>query len=568
MHTKTLRSIANAGALSLMLAASPASAQTKMETPKYSGTLEISTLYPSASALSFDSYDVPWKLNHDAGSVYEQLFAADLSKAKSRGGPSGFISDAYIPSDLIRGELAEKWEWLDNPLRVKITLRKGVMFPEKPGVMAKRELVADDVVFSYRRLMSSPKVNKTSFDFIKDVAAEDKYTVVFEMSKFNAEWDYRFGYGFYSAIIPKEVVDAGAADWKNANGTGPFKITDYVQANSQTYEKNPDYWDKEVIDGTEFKLPYVDKFEYRIIKDAATRATALRTGKLDIMERISWQDAEQLKKSAPDLKWNRWLSTEGIFLAMRVDKKPFDDVRVRRALNMAVNKQEIIKSFYNGNAELFAYPQGPDYSGYFQSLEEQPASVRELFEYDPAKAKKLLAEAGYSNGFTFKAQVTSNSQEQMDLLALIAAYYEQIGVKVEIQPMEYGAFLSAMTTRTHAAGYLMDSGRVSPLTTIYKSFVSWQTWNPSQWSDPKLDERMQAVFQERDESKRKSEMRAITTEMLDKAPYVWLPTPYYYTAWWRWVKGYAGELRAGAVRPGPIYARIWIDQDLKRKMGY
>ncbi|MHC4047999.1 ABC transporter substrate-binding protein [Bradyrhizobium sp. 23AC] len=564
--TKLLRTIANSGALSLVLAAGPTSAQT-VETPKYGGALEISTVYANLSALSFDSYDINWKHNHDTGAVYEQLFAADLSKAKSRGGQNAFTSDAYIPSHLIRGELAEKWEWLDNPLRVKITLRKGVMFPEKTGVMAKRELVADDVVFSFKRLASSPKAN-TYFDFVRNARAEDKYTVVFEMPKSNAEWDYRFGYGYYSAIIPKEVVDAGASDWKNINGTGPFKLTDYVQGNSQTYEKNPDYWDKETINGKEFKLPYVDKFEYRIIKDAATRVTSLRTGKLDIMELMSWQDAEQLKKSTPALKWNRWLATEGTFLSMRVDQKPFDDVRVRRALNMAVNKQEIIKTLYNGNAELFAYPEGPDYTGYFQSLEEQPASVRELFEYNPAKAKKLLAEAGYPNGFTFKTQISSGSQEQMDLLSLIAAYLEQVGVKVEIQPMEYAAFLSAMTTKTLAAGYLMDSGRVSPLTTIRKSFVTGETWNPSQWSDPKLDERMKAVYEERDESKRQSEMRAITTEILDQAPYIWLPTPYYYTAWWPWVKGYAGELRAGAVRPGPIYARIWIDQDLKKKMGY
>ncbi|WBL77884.1 ABC transporter substrate-binding protein [Bradyrhizobium xenonodulans] len=567
MHTKSLRSLACTGALGLLLAAGSASAQTNMETPKYGGTLEISTVYGSLSALSFDSYDWNWKHNHDTGQVYEQLFTADLSKAKSRGGPNGFTSDTYIPSNLIRGELAEKWEWLENPLRVKITLRQRVMFPEKTGVMAKRELVADDVVFSFKRLASSPKAQSGYFDHIKDVRAEGKYTVVFEMSKFNAEWDYRFGYGFYSGITPKEVVAAGAGDWKNLNGTGPFKLTDYVQGNSQTYEKNADYWDKETISGNEFKLPYVDKVEYRIIKDAATRATALRTGKLDIVEWMNWQDAEQLKKSTPSLKWNRWLS-EGIFLSMRVDRKPFDDVRVRRALNMAVNKQEIIKSFYNGNAELFAYPQHPDYTGYFQSLEEQPASVRELFEYDPVTAKKLLAEAGYPNGFAFKTQVTSASQDQLDLLSLVAAYLEQVGVKLEIQPMEYAAFLSAMTTRTVTAGYFMSSGHVSPTTTIRKSFMTGQTWNPSQWSDPKLDERMEAAYQERDESKRQAALRAITTEILDKAPYIWLPTPYVYTAWWPWVKGYAGELRAGAVRPGPIYARIWIDQDLKKKMGY
>ncbi len=86
MYNKTLRVLAGASALSLALAASSAWAQTKLEMPKYGGSLEISTVYATISALSFDSYDWPWKHNHDTGGVYEQLFAADLSKAKSRGG--------------------------------------------------------------------------------------------------------------------------------------------------------------------------------------------------------------------------------------------------------------------------------------------------------------------------------------------------------------------------------------------------------------------------------------------------------------------------------------------------
>jgi peptide/nickel transport system substrate-binding protein len=568
MNTKSLRVLASASVLSLALAAGPAFAQAKLEMPKYGGTLEISTVYPTISALSFDSYDWPWKHNHDTGQVYEQLFAADISKTKARGGKFSLVSDAYVPSHLIRGELAEKWEWQDNPLRLVITLRKGVMFPEKPGVMKARELVAEDVVFSFKRLASSPKATKNYFEYVKDVTAPDKYTVVFAMNEFNAEWDYRFGYGYYSAIIPKEVVDAGAANWKNINGTGPYKLTDYVQGNSNTYEKNPDYWDKETINEKEFKLPYVDKITYRIIRDEATRVTALRTGKLDIMESMRWQDAEQLKKTTPDLKWNKWLNMSGTFLAMRVDQKPFDDVRVRRAMNIAVNKEEIIKAYYNGHAELFSYPQHPEYIGYFQPLNEQPASVQELFKFDPAKAKKLLAEAGYPNGFTFKTQVCSCNPDHMDLLPLISAYLEQVGVKMEIQPMEYAAFLSAMTTQTNAAGYFMNNGHTNPTTTIRKSFVPGQVWNPSQWNDPKLTARMDAVYAERDEAKRQSEMRAMTTEMLDKAPYIWLPTPYIFTAWWPWVKGFEGELRAGSVRPGPIYARIWVDQDLKKKMGY
>ena len=326
--------------------------------------------------------------------------------------------------------------------------------------------------------------------------------------------------------------------------------------------------DKVTIGGTEYKLPFVDKITYRTIKDEATFLTALRTGKLDMLESIRWSAADDLKKQVPQLQWSKWLNMSGTFLAMRVDTKPFDDIRVRHALNLAVNKQEIVKAYYGGNAELFAYPQHPDYVGYFEPLESMPASIKELFTYNPDKAKKLLAEAGYPKGFSFKVQVCSCSPDHMDLLPLVAAYLEQVGVKLEIQPMEYAAFLSAMTTKTNAPGYFMNNGHTNPTTTIRKSFVTKEVWNPSQYSDPALDKKVADMYLERDEGKRQQLVKELTREILEKAPYIWLPTPYIFTAWWPWVKGYQGELRAGAVRPGPIYSRLWIDQDLKKKMGH
>ena len=113
------------------------------------------------------------------------------------------------------------------------------MFPDKPGVMAARELVADDVVFAYNRLDKSPKKIAGYFDHLDKVEATDKHTVVFTFKNYNAEWDYRFGWGYYSGIVPKEVADAGAGNWKNVNGTGPFLLADFVQGNSNTYVKNP-----------------------------------------------------------------------------------------------------------------------------------------------------------------------------------------------------------------------------------------------------------------------------------------------------------------------------------------
>jgi peptide/nickel transport system substrate-binding protein len=125
-----------------------------------------------------------------------------------------------------------------------------------------------------------------------------------------------------------------------------------------------------------------------------------------------------------------------------------------------------------------------------------------------------------------------------------------------------------MTTRAHGPAYLFSTGHVSPTTTLRKNFLTGQLWNPSMYSDPEMDREIKRMLTIRDEAERVQVVRQLTTDILDEAPYVWLPTPYLHTAWWPWVRNYGGELRAGAVRPGPIYARLWIDHELKRRMGF
>ncbi|TVS14466.1 MAG: ABC transporter substrate-binding protein [Gammaproteobacteria bacterium] len=559
MVTVTLRS----GLLALVLVLGQALA----DEPRYGGDLNVGTVNITLSALSWDPADWAWKSPHDAGMIREQLFAGDLDLAVSRGGPFPFLSDAYLPPESIRGELAESWAW-EDPSTLVIELRRGIMFHDKPGVMAARELDAEDVVFTFELMRDSPRKIPTYFDHIASVEARDSHTVVFRFSEYNAEWMYRFGYGYYSSIVPRETADLDRRDWRNVTGTGPFRLTRYIRGNSQVHERVDSYWDTETIDGTEYEIPFVDKVIYRIIKDEATYLSALRTGRLDILESIRWIAVDHLRKTSPELQWSRRLSNTGSFMALRIDREPFDDVRVRRALNLAVNQREIAELFYGGHAELMAYPQHPDYGDYFQPLEDMPASVQELFDYDPEKAKALLAEAGYPDGFEFRVQVCACSPTLMDLVPLLEDYLAQVGVRMRIQPMEYGAFLSAMTTRTHSPGYLMGSGHVNPTTTLRKSFVSGQTWNPSMYSDPDFDRRMREVYQMRDESARIDAIRQMTVDILDEAPYIWLPTEHVYTAWWPWVRNYGGELRVGAVRPGPIYARIWIDHEMKRRLGF
>ena len=537
------------------------------ETPEYGGDLNIGTVNVTLSPLSWDPADWTWKSNHDAGGQREQLFAGDLDKSVRKGGIYPFISDAYLPTESIRGELAESWLWEDD-LTLVISLRRNAMFTDRPGVMKARLLEAQDVVFSYDLVDQSPKRIPTYFDHIKKVYARDKHTVVFEFSEFNAEWMYRFGYGYYSSISPRELGNVDRKEWRNTSGTGPFILEKYVQANAHIYSRNDNYWDKETIDGQQYPIPFVNKVIYRIIKDEATYLTALRTGQLDILEAMRWIAVDHLKETTPELKWNRWLATQGTFMALRVDQKPFDDIRVRRALNLAINQKEIAELFYGGYAELMAYPQHPGFGEYFEPLEEMPQEVQELFTYNPKKARALLKEAGVPEGFTFDVQVCSCSPSNMDMIPLLESYLQKVGISIKIKPMEYASFLSAMTTKTHGPGYLLNSGHVNPITTLRKSFVTGQTWNPSQYSSERFDEQIRLVHLERDEKKRIVMLRELTRLILAEAPYIWLPTAYNHTAWWPWVKNYGGELRVGAVRPGPIYGRIWIDEKLKAELGF
>ncbi len=560
--------LAAVGAALALALSGTAQAQTKpAEKPQYGGALSVANVYYTISPLTFDSADMAWKMNQDTGLVYEQLFVADLSKAKAKGGKYPFISDSFLPPDSLKGELAEKWELKQNPWRLEVQLRKGIMWPAKPGVMAARELTADDVVYSFDRVNKSPKKIPTYWDHVSRIEVTGKHAFTMHFSSYNAEWDYRWGWGYYSAIVPKEVMDTGAKDWKNVNGTGPYALSNYVQGNQMTFTKNPAYWDSETIGGQAYKLPFADTITYRYIKDESTALTALRTGKLDIMESVRWSAVDELKKSAPKLQWNKFISNNGSYITLRMDQKPFDDVRVRRALNLAINKPEIIKTYYGGNAEMLGFPMHSSWAGYYEPLNEMPESVRELYTYNPSKAKALLAEAGYPNGFTFKTQTTAASLDN-DLLAQIAAYLAKVGVTMEIQVLEYSAYLSAMTTKTNAAGYFLQAGLNNPTTSLRKTFVTKQTWNPSQHSDPEFDKKMAEVYAEPDERVRQIKVKLMVREILDKAPHIFLPVPHVYSAWWPWVKNYGGELRAGADRPGPVHARVWVDQALKKQLGF
>jgi peptide/nickel transport system substrate-binding protein len=526
------------------------------EEPKYGGTLKMCNLGTSINPLAWDVADWQWKHGHDTGLVMEHLFMGDLQKGPRGTNEYSFQASAWIPPNVMRGELVESWNVEKEPLALVFHLRKGVYWQERPGVIKRRELTAEDVVYSMTRLKEARKAIPTYVDWTT-WEAPDKYTAVAKLSKWNANWAYRFGWGYYDAIqAPEQEKSGNPRDWKNVCGTGPYMITEYKTGHSQEYTKNPDYWGTEPIGGKEYKLPFTDKIIYMLIKDPQTRISALRTGQIDLLMGIEARDVKALKESVPQLQWSRYLITGGYMVALRMDTKPFDDIRVRRALNLAVNQKEIIDTLFNGEGELVNYPYPVIFKEVYTPYDQLPESAQELFSYNPEKARKLLAEAGYPNGFTFKAQIANN--------------LAKVGVTLQLEPMDYASYVSMMYKKTHGPGYFFANDHGNPFATIRKNFVTGQTWNPYMMADRHLDEVFFKTVEDPNLSQEEgfARMKELGVYAMDQAPAIWLPGPYLYNAWWPWVKNYYGELRVGAWRPGPIFARIWIDQELKKKMGF
>ena len=154
------------------------------------------------------------------------------------------------------------------------------------------------------------------------------------------------------------------------------------------------------------------------------------------------------------------------------------------------------------------------------------------------------------------------------MLPLIAGYLAKVGVEVEIKPLEYAAFLSAMTTKTHAAGYLMRSGIVNPTTTLRKSFTSGQTWNPSMWADPEFDRRIEDALPPATRASARPRSRRSTARCSTRRPTCGCPRPTTSSPGGRGSRTTAASCAPARCGPAPIYARMWIDHELKKKLGF
>ncbi|MDP6577425.1 MAG: ABC transporter substrate-binding protein, partial [Dehalococcoidales bacterium] len=347
--------------------------------------------------------------------VTEPLLTADWLA-----GPAGteewFDSLGHEAELPYMGMLSTGWERPD-PDTLIYHIRQGIHYALDPSnensrLVGGRELTADDVVAASVRNWTIGYYSK-SYKYISDlknpansiyVSPDDPWAVIFKSKPGGLGLVFRHASTGRNQIIAPEMTEkyGEIKEWEQVVGTGPFMLEDYVGGSSVSYVKNPNYWGRDPF-FPENKLPYLDGLKVLVIPDISTQQAALRTGKVDYLtEDIDKEQRDQLLRSNPELQTKKFLGAAGGGINMRLDKPelPWHDVRVRRALAMAIDNVEIRDTLWAGEAEIHTYPIGPKPEGMYlyTPLEEMPRSVQELFEYHPDKAKELLAEAGYPDG--------------------------------------------------------------------------------------------------------------------------------------------------------------------------
>ena len=544
--------------------------------PQYGGTLTAVTPSDPAGSDAFFGHPTMKAIEQ----VCETLAGIDWAVDRKDHG----LSSIHLPDFALTGRLAESWEMSPDGLTLTFHIRQGVHWHDK-APMNGRELTAKDVEYNWQRYTGlgsgytefSPNIAQWSGldDLgIASITATDKYTVVFTLAQPNLQVPREILWPYPTCILPPEVIEqhGDVTDWRNLVGTGPFELTDWVEGSSMTFEKNPNYWgfDEKYPQN---RLPYVDELKVMIMPDETTRLAALRTGKVDYLGYLfyahvkSVNTIEQLQQSNPELHVFPFYR-EATGIALSAQNPPFNDVRVRHAIQMALDIETIANTYFKGWS--LGAPVGflgDGLVGYIPAFEDWPEDIKQYYTYDPAGAEALLDEAGYprgADGIRLKAGLDFRDLYDLGHYELAVAQLGEIGVDVELKPMDTGAWAGRLREHTYdgmtseAVGFEHSVGMLG-------QNHSSSTWNPAGLRDPAYDALADAVPLAPTQEELVRRVGEAAMYLTENHWHVWLGRAPLFSVVQPWVKGYSGEV---AQESGVILGRVWIDQDLKREMGF
>jgi peptide/nickel transport system substrate-binding protein len=496
----------------------------------------------------------------------------DIEKYGARGNNEfKFQTAQYVPQQYLTGGVAESWALTTSPDTITFNIRHGIMWAGNTTLgMAPRGLTADDVVYSLKRGFAAPVVAGT-YTFVDDVVAKDQYTVVIDCNTFNANWAYFIGYGYMVGMITcpesgNATIGGGSNDWKNQVSDGPFIITDYTSGASCTYTKNPNYWGRTTINGTSYKLPFIQTLIYPIIPDEAASIAALRTAKLDWWPYTPNTYAASLTQTSPKLV--QVPIPAGNVLVMNVNRlnnQYLKNLAVRQALETATDFQTILNLEYPGGT-LLSYPVAPGDPSY-TALADLPTSTKSQFTYNPTLAKQMLSDAGYPNGFSVTLNTLSTDATEADVAQLLVSQWAKVGITLTINPTTQ----AALEADRMSIGYdlLFHVYNVNnPITSLDNMYQGGQNTSCTYLASEPYTAEYKAIIADTDLTKLAADEKQLAQGCLADAGLIPFANPVLLNAYWPWMKNYYGETDAGYDNLSAELSRMWIDQNMKTTMGY
>lgn len=429
-------------------------------------------------------------------------------------------------------QLAERWDASPDATVFTFYLRKNVKFHDGTPFNA----AAVKANFDRVRNPDNKLKRYTLYKIISQIDVIDEYTVRFTLSEPFGAMIATFAHPAGGINSPTAVAKYGKDYAKNPVGTGPYKFSEWVPNDHVTLVKNPDYWDKD-------NGPKVDKLIIKPVPESGTRIAMLQKGDAQFINTVPYPQADVVKADKNlELAANEAIYT--YWLAMNTQKKPFDNVKVRQALNYAIDKESIIKAVLHGYGKPADSPLAPQVWGYTKV---------KTYPYDPAKAKALLAEAGYPNGFKTVLR-GAESTEAKEVMVAVQAQLKAVGVDAEVVSLDSATLsaerfkpLAENTCQLEYSGWSPSTGDadwgIRPLLTK-------DNWPPTNftisfYTNPKVEDLVKAALQTSDAAKRKAAYAEVQQIVMDDAPWVFL-----------WVNTLLGGKRANvdgiAIQPDGI----------------
>jgi peptide/nickel transport system substrate-binding protein len=462
-----------------------------------------------------------------------------------------FPDEVTGPADLsLKGDLAESWTSTPDARVWTFKVRQGVKW-QNVAPLNGREFVAADVKYC---LEAYAKEGAQSFTFqeVEGIETPDKHTVRIHLKTPNVLFPQNVAEPI-TVMFSREVLEEDGDLKKRMIGTGPFLLKEHTRKVRVVLARNPDYFDK--------GRPFVDEYIILSTPDDATRKAAFRTGQADFIWVASPSEVEVLRRTNPNVvvqSYHNSLVPWGVALAQ--DKPPFNDVRVRRAVSMAIDRQKQVDTIYEGHGIVgWGVP-------YIYYTDKQPtlAQLGPWWQYRPAEAKKLLAEAGHPNGFEttlfyyeYFPQMTSQVQlVQQDLK-------RNLNINLKITKLDYTTYYGRyVESKWEGMSWGFQSGHAIGLDErTYQYMHSKSTKNFFRVNDPVIDELTTKLRQTPSTADQRALTKKIVDREFDQVLRMWMPYDNGFLVFQPHMRnGAASALRRTDGYGSSAIARVWLDK--------